>query len=230
VDTRSEERVKRDKIPVLASDAEGNPPRVSGVDWDSFDETWKYNVGREALAPNFSKYINLPKDTVKEVYKNYHKSMDETRLTDGEFIALVKRIREPGYKTLNIMYQVGNVEMKRFKAIQKKGINDSKVMGSDFDLWHGLADKVSDQAVKETFFGDVYQTFQEPEFIFSEKIPVKSTQEKILHFVKNTKNGKKIKIIVHVRTVSNGQTSMRIRTIGHSEYKYTGDNYDEITW
>jgi hypothetical protein len=76
----------------------------------------------------------------------------------------------------------------------------------------------------------VYRTLQEPEFIFFEKIPAKSRQEKIFHFVKDTKDGKKIKIIVHVRIGKDGKTSMRIRTMGHAEYDYTGGNYVEIKW
>jgi hypothetical protein len=154
VTTKSEHGAERDGVKVLQSDADGNPPAISGADWDAFDPTWQYNPALEALAPNFSKYTNLPKESIKQIYGAYHQSMNGTRLTEGEFTTLVKSIREPSYKTLNIMYQVGNVETKRFQAMQKEGVTDSKVMGTDFDLWHGLADKVSDQIIDEQFFGE----------------------------------------------------------------------------
>jgi hypothetical protein len=156
--------------------------------------------------------------------------MNNTRLTEGEFTTLVKRIREPGYKTLNVMYQIGNLEEKRFQALQKQGVRDCKIMATDFDLWHGLADKVSEQAVEEQFLGDLYQTIQEPQFVFFEKTGTKSTQEQIYHFVKDTKDRKKIKIIVHARTLADGQSAMQIRTIGHYAYDYTGAKYVEIKW
>lgn len=231
VDTRSEDRAKREKLPVLASDEEGNPPQIIGVDWKQFaDQTWKYNVGREALAPNFKKYTNIPKNAIKQVYANYHQNMNETRLTESEFKTIIKRTNEADYKTLNIMYQVGNLESRRFLALQKAGVQDSKIMATDYDLWHGTGDKNTKQKIPETLFDMVYQLLQEPECIFLEKTPGKSTQEKVFHFVKDTKDGKKIKIIVHVRTLANGQTAMQIRTMGYAEYDYSGGNYVEIKW
>jgi hypothetical protein len=156
--------------------------------------------------------------------------MNETRLTESEFKTIIKRTNEADYKTLNIMYQVGNLESRRFLALQKAGVQDSKIMATDYDLWHGTGDKNTKQKIPETLFDMVYQLLQEPECIFLEKTPGKSTQEKVFHFVKDTKDGKKIKIIVHVRTLANGQTAMQIRTMGYAEYDYSGGNYVEIKW
>jgi hypothetical protein len=67
VTTKSEHSAARDGVEVLQSDANGNPPSISGMDWDSFDPTWQYNPSREALASNFGKFERLktyptPKD------------------------------------------------------------------------------------------------------------------------------------------------------------------------
>jgi uncharacterized protein with gpF-like domain len=227
VTSESVSGAERDGIEVLSSDKDGKLPVVEDKDgkpinWEKFaDPEWKYNVGREALAPNFNKYTNFPKETLKQICRNYHKDMNNTRLTEGEFTTLMKRIREPGYKTLNVMYQIGNLEEKRFQALQKQGVRDSKIMATDFDLWQGK--------VPEQLFDKLYRLLQEPETIFEQK-DIKSTQERILHFVKETKDGKKIKVIVHVRTLENGQTAMQIQAMGYANYDYTGKNYVEIKW
>jgi hypothetical protein len=192
------------------------------------DPTWAYNVGREALAPNFNKYHNLPQNTLKRIYASYHKSMDKTKTTQGEFKKIIERTNDADYKPLNINYQVGNLEMNRFEVMRDAGVHDSKIMATDHDLWHGVGDKNAKQKIPEKLFNELYRMFQEPEHIYRKKIPLKSTQEQIFHLVKDTKDGKKIKIIVHVRTLKNGQTSMQVRTLGYAEYDYTGENYERI--
>jgi SPP1 gp7 family putative phage head morphogenesis protein len=219
VTTKSEAGAERDGIKVGDSTTETLP---------EIDGTWAYNPGREALAPNFSKYNNLPRNTVNRIYKNYHRSMNNTRLTEGEFKTLVKRTNEADYKRNNILYQVGNLEMERFEAMRDAGIHDSKIMATDHDLWHGTGQKNTKQKIPEKLFNELYTTFQEPEHIYRERAPARPTQEQIFHLVKDTGDGKKIKIIVHVRTLGNGQTSMQVRTLGHAEYDYTGENYEKI--
>jgi hypothetical protein len=236
VTTKSVSGAKRDGIETLTSGPSGEPPEIKDtqgtpLDWSSFgDPTWKYNAGREALAPNFNQYVNLPKETVTEAQARYHRDMNQTRLTEGELRTIIKRMHEADYKTLNILYQVGNVESKRFAAMQKTGVQDSKIMATDFDLRHGTGNKTEHQKIPERLFDVLYQQLQEPEYIFQERVPEKASQEKIFHFVKDTKDGKKIKIIVHVRTLKNGQTSMRVRTMGYAEYDYTGNQYVAIKW
>ncbi|MDR2433342.1 MAG: hypothetical protein LBD47_02085, partial [Treponema sp.] len=219
VTTKSEAGAERDGIKPGDSTKETLP---------EIDETWAYNAGREALAPNFNKYKNLPRDTLNRIYKNYHRSMNNTRLSEGEFKTLIKRTNEADYKPLNVNYQAGNLEMKRFEAMRDAGVRDSKIMATDHDLWHGTGNKNVKQKIPEKLFSELYTTFQEPEHIYREKAPARSTQEQIFHLVKDTKDGKKIKIVVHVRTLGNGQTSMRVRTLGHAEYDYTGKNYETI--
>ncbi|MDR2446067.1 MAG: hypothetical protein LBD58_02050 [Treponema sp.] len=192
------------------------------------DETWAYNAGREALAPNFNRYKNLPQDTVKQIYANCRKSMDATKTTKGEFKKIIERANEADYKTLNVNYEVGNLDGGRFAAMRKAGVMDSKIMAADHDLWHGASDKNARQKIPERLFDELYTTFQEPEHIYREKTPLKPTQEQIFHLVKDTGGGKKIKIIVHVRTLGSGQTSMQARTMGHIEHDYTGGDYEKI--
>ncbi|MDR1352334.1 MAG: phage head morphogenesis protein, partial [Treponema sp.] len=219
VTTKSEAGAERDGIKAGDSTTETLP---------EIDETWSYNPGREALAPNFNSYKNLPQDTLNAIYKNYHRSVNNTRLSKGEFNTLIKRTNEADYKPLNINYEVGNLEGSRFEAMRKAGIRDSKIMATDHDLWHGAGDKNAKQKIPEKLFNELYTTFQEPEHIYREKIPLKSTQERIFHLIKDTGDGKKIKIIVHVKTLGNGQTSMQVRTVGHIKHDYTGNNYEKI--
>ncbi|MDR0556334.1 MAG: hypothetical protein LBG43_00465 [Treponema sp.] len=221
VTTKSEAGAERDGIKAGDSAKETLP---------EIDETWAYNAGREALAPNFSKYKNLPEETRKQIYANYRKSMDKTKTTRGEFKKIIERANEADYKPLNINYEVGNLGGNRFEAMRKAGVMDSKIMATDHDLWHGTGDKNARQKVPENLFNDVYETLQEPEKIFREIKAAHPEQEKIFHLVKETRGGKKIKIIVHVRTLKNGGTTMQMRTIGYADYDYTGANYDEIKW
>lgn len=221
VTTKSEAGAKREGITVGDSTKETLP---------EIDETWAYNVGREALAPNFSKYENLPQDTVKHIYAHYRKSMDTTKTTKGEFRKIIERANEADYKPLNINYEVGNLEGNRFAAMRKAGVMDSKIMATDHDLHHSTGHKNAKQKVPESLFDDVYTMLQEPEKIFREIHPARPGQEKVFHLVKETKGGKKIKIIVHVKTLKTGQTTMQVRTIGYADYDYTGANYDELKW
>jgi uncharacterized protein with gpF-like domain len=221
VTTKSEAGAGREGIAVKDS---------AGTDLPEIDPTWAYNPGREALAANFNKYGNLPKEAVTEAQAKYNRDMNNTRLTEGEFAALIKRTNEADFKKLNINYQVGCLEEKRFKALRKADVFDPKIMATDYDLWHGTGDKNTKQKVPEEYFGDIYKTLREPEFIYREKVPAKARQERILHLVKVTGGGKKIKIVVHVKKIGNNRTAMRVRTIGYADYEYKGNNYDEIKW
>jgi hypothetical protein len=221
VTTKSESGAARDGIKAGGSATETLP---------EIDETWMYNPGREALAPNFNKYKNLPQDTAKQIYVNYRKSMDATKTTKGEFKKIIERANEADYKPLNINYEIGNLEDGRFAAMRKAGVTDSKIMATDHDLYHSTGHKNAKQKVPESLFNDVYETLQEPEKIFQEIIPAHPGQEKIFHLIKETKGGRKIKIIVHVKTLKTGGTAMQVRTMGYADYDYTGANYDELKW
>jgi len=91
VTTKSEHGAERDGVKVLQSGADGNPPAISGEDWSKFDPTWKYNPGRESLAPNFDKYDNLKKyptskdekPVLTQVMARYQTDMNKTRMTQG---------------------------------------------------------------------------------------------------------------------------------------------------
>ncbi|GAB6392326.1 MAG: phage head morphogenesis protein [Treponematales bacterium] len=97
VTTESEYEAKNNGREVCSSGEDGEEPDIPGVDWDKFDPTWKYNSGREALAPNFDKYEHLPENTLKDIYATYRNTMDNTRLTEGEFRILLRRTNEADY-------------------------------------------------------------------------------------------------------------------------------------
>jgi hypothetical protein len=217
VTTKSESGAERDGIVVGDSSGETLP---------EIDPTWKYNPGREALAPNFNKYQNLPQDALKQVYAKYHKSMDNTRLTGGEFKTLVKRTNEADYKPLNVEYQVGNLERERFEAIRKKNVPDSKIMSTDSQLKHATSDKNAGQKIPERLFDDVYELLQEPEAIYEEA--VQNKLYRVFHFVKDMKDGKKLKAILHQTTLGKSATALQIRSLGYAQYEYTGAQYEKV--
>jgi uncharacterized protein with gpF-like domain len=197
-----------------------------GMALPEIDKTWAYNPGREALAPNFSKYKNLPGETLKQIYKNYHQSMDNTKMTAGEFKTLLKRTNEADYKPLNVNYQVGNLEEERFKAIRKAGIHDSKIMAADSDLRHGTGDKDAKQKIPESLVDDLYKAVNEPDNIYEEI--VKNKLYRVFHFVKDTKDGKKIKVLLHTLKPDKIQTALKVTTSGHSTYEYKDSKYKKV--
>jgi SPP1 gp7 family putative phage head morphogenesis protein len=217
VTTKSEAGAEREGIEVGDSGKET---------LEEIDETWAYNPGREALAPNFNKYKNLPRDTLNRIYKNYHRSMNNTRLSEGEFKTLIKRTNEADYKRNHIMYQVGNLEAKRYAVMRNAGVQDSKIMATDDDVWHGTGDKNVKQKVPETLFTDLYETINEPENIYEEIS--KGKVYRVFHFVKDTKDGKKIKVLLHTLRLGKTQTALKITTLGYSTYDYKDKKYRKI--
>ncbi|MDR0761156.1 MAG: hypothetical protein LBF74_13780 [Treponema sp.] len=232
--TKSVSGAERDGIEVLHSDDKGNPPPMQDkdgnpVDWKTFaDGTWKYNVGREALAPNFRKYTNVPDDALKQMYKAFSKSMDNTRLTQGEFKTLVRRTNEKDYLKMGINYQVGNLEEKRFDALKKHNVFDSKIMSTDERLWHGTGDKNNEQKIPERLFDDVYETLQTPESIYEEDVSALKNNYRVFHFIKDTKDGKKIKVVLYQRNLKNSATALQLRSMGYSTYEYVDGKHKKI--
>jgi SPP1 gp7 family putative phage head morphogenesis protein len=59
VDTESEHSAEKAGIKVEDS---------KNITLPEIDPAWAYNVGREALAPNFSRYQNLPQNALRQIY------------------------------------------------------------------------------------------------------------------------------------------------------------------
>jgi SPP1 gp7 family putative phage head morphogenesis protein len=215
--SKSVSGAERDGVEILHSDKDGNPPPVQNpdgtpVDWNSFSpKEWKYNPGREALAPNFDSYKNIPKETLSELKADYHKKMDEIRPTESEFVTLMNKYNEKDYRPLNFLLNVGNLEAARFERMQQEGVADSKIMAFDHDLHHGTADKIERQHVTRDMFKTVYQTIQKPDRIYFEIGSEKSKMGKAYHFVKNSGDGNVIKVFLRYKSKLN---AMKITTIG----------------
>jgi hypothetical protein len=217
VTTESEHSAEREGITVEDS---------KNITLPEIDPAWKYNVGREALAPNFNKYTNLPRDAVKDIYARYRNNMDGTRITKGEFQTLIKRTNEADYKPLNIHYQIGNLEAERFEALRKKGVADSKIMAADSRLRHGTGQKNKGQKVPERLFEELYETLQSPESIYEAEGRDKPYRE--FHFVKDTNDGKKLKAVLQHKRLGKNATALQLTTIGYAQYEYTGGQYEKI--
>jgi hypothetical protein len=152
--------------------------------------------------------------------------MDGTRMTEGEFKTLAKRANEEGCKPLDILYQAGNLEAERYGTLRKAGIPDSKIMATDRDLRHGTGAKTDRQKIPESLFDEIYKLLQEPEMIYEENKG--DRPYKTFHFVKDMKDGKKLKIVLYQRKLKDGFTSLKITTMGYGDYEYTGKKYKKI--
>jgi len=236
--TLSESGAEREGIEILKSDADGNPPALvdgsgNAVDWNKFaPPEWKYNPGREALAPNFNSYSNLAnyrmddgKTALEHVIKNYRQDMDNTRMTEGEFDTLIRRMDKKEYYPLGILYQVGNLETSRHEAMMNAGVFDSKIMAQDTDLHHGTAVKINTQRIPNEFLGDLYPTIQKPERIYEETELQHKRQGRVFHFLKNTGDGKVLKIVLNQRQET---LALKIKTLAWVEDEYGQQKYKKI--
>ena len=228
----SEHEAEKADLAVEHSDDSGNPPDIAGVDWNTFDPTWKYNPAREALAPNFSTYKNLAKikgedgkSILSHVTESYRKSMEGTKLTKGEFNVLAKRINKKDYVPQNILYQVGNLDAERFEVMQDAGVTDCKIIASDKDLYHGIADKNAKQRIPETLFEDLYDSFQKPDAIYENTEPDIKDAGREFHFIKNMEDGKILKTVLKQL---GKDFSLRIKTTGYIVYDYNDPVYKKI--
>jgi hypothetical protein len=129
---------------------------------------------------------------------------------------------------MNINYQVGNLDRQRHESMMKAGVVDSKIMATDRALYHGTANKsrrTSDQNVPTGELKHIYQILQTPEKIFEETSGKRPQQGRIFHFVKDTHDGKVIKVLVEQKTPN---TALQIVTIGKVEDHYGEAMYKRI--
>ncbi|GHV90839.1 phage morphogenesis protein [Spirochaetia bacterium] len=238
VTTLSESGASLEGVEILSSDDDGNPPHLTdrqgnAVDWNNFaPEAWRYNPGRESVAPNFSTYKNLAnyrmedgRTALRHVVDRYREDMDGTRMTGGEFKVLVNRMEEKDYTPQNIIYQVGNLNAPRHEAMMKAGVDDSKIMATDLALYHGTADKNIGQKVPASRFDELYQTMQMPERIYENAQPRSSRFGREFHFVKSTQDGKVLKVVLRQKMPT---TALRVITVGWVEDQYGQGSFKKI--
>jgi hypothetical protein len=151
------------------------------------------------------------KTALSHVTEKYRSAMDNTRLTQAEFNALVKRMDKKDYTPQNILYQVGNLDGARFEVMRIAGVADSKIMSRDDDLHHGTADKNAAQKIPERLFNALYETLQTPEAIYENTSPDYPNAGREFHFVKDTKDGKVLKVVLKQLQKA---FSLRIKTMG----------------
>ena len=237
--TLSEAGAEREGIEVLKSDPDGNPPAMidrngSAVDWKNFaPPEWKYNPGKEALAPNFGSYKGLANCTMPDgrsalshAVERYRKDMDETRLSENEFKVLLDRVQQADYTPNDVPLQVGNLENLRHKAMAKKaGVLDSKVMAAARELRHGTLAKIEKQEVPKDQQGLLYDMFSSPERIYENLKPKSPHLGREFHFVNDGHDGKVIKMIFRQQ---NQNMALRLETIGKVEDHYAAAQYARI--
>jgi uncharacterized protein with gpF-like domain len=190
VNTESEHNAEKAGIKVADS---------KDITLPKIDQTWAYNVGREALAPNFAKYKNLDKETLKAVQEKYRRDMEGNKISFGELKKLKDAMEAKDYqfeKKQAINRQVGSLDKARQDAM---GVNDCKIMATDERIRHAFRQK-GKATVLDRYFEDAYKSLQEPEIIYEEKTPRHQEAARVFHFVKKTKDGKIINAILHKRT------------------------------
>jgi hypothetical protein len=215
VTTESEHGAEKNGIAVEKSE---------GMTLPEIDGTWAYNAGREALAPNFSKYTNLPKDTLAAVREKYRTDMENTKMSFGQFQKLKGAMEAKDYrfeKKRAINYQAGNLDKARQEAMS---VNDSKVMASEERIYHGLIAKNAKQKIPPELVGDAYKTISAPEEIYENTAPKHKEAGREFHFVKKLKGGKIISIVVRKLN----DTALKIITMGVTGDEHNGKNFKKI--
>jgi uncharacterized protein with gpF-like domain len=195
-----------------------------GITLPEIDGTWAYNAGREALAPNFSKYTNLPKDTLAAAKEKYRADMEKTKLSFGQLKKLKDAMEAKDYrfeKKRAVNYQVGNLDKARQTAMDA---DDSKIMASEERIYHGLVAKAENQKIKEGRMADVYKAISEPEEIYENTAPNHKEFGREFHFVKKLKDGKIINIVLRKL---NG-TALKIITMGEIDDHHKSAKYKKI--
>jgi hypothetical protein len=165
------------------------------------------------------------KTALAHVTEKYRDTMDRTRLTQAEFNVLVKRMGKKDYTPQNILYQVGNLDGPRFEAMRKAGVDDSKIMSRDDDLYHGTADKNAAQKIPERLFDELYGTLQTPEAIYENTNPDYPSAGREFHFVKDTKDGKVLRVVLKQLQKT---FSLRIKTMGWVSGQNQGEQFERI--
>ncbi|MBN2536390.1 MAG: hypothetical protein JXB88_26135 [Spirochaetales bacterium] len=222
----SEEEARQRGFEVLATGPGGNLPAIADaqgnpVDWNKFaPPEWQYNPGLEAFAPDFKSYENLAgyrmsdgRTALDHVIENYHTGMNMTRMTEGEFVTLLKNTGDDEIAKY-ILYQTGNLDQESFQALQKAGIQDSKIMATVESLYNGN--------IPGELFSLLYRTLQTPGKIYENTEP-SSPGSREFSFIYDAKDGRMIEIVL----VCKKNTALRVVGVGVTD-RYPGGNYKEI--
>ena len=215
VTTESEQGAEKNGITV---------EKPEGMKLPEIDGTWAYNAGREALAPNFDRYTNLPRDALAAVREKYRADTENTKLSFGQLKKLKDAMEAKDYKYEKrraISYQAGNLDRARQEAMR---VNDSKVMASEERIYHGLADKTAKQGIPPELAGDAYKTISAPEEIYENTAPEHKEAGREFHFVKKVEGWKIINIVLRKRE----DTALKITTMGVTADGHNGKNFKKI--
>ena len=78
----------------------------------------------------------------------------------------------------------------------------------------------------QKLFDELYELLQRPESIYEES--VKNKLYRVFHFVKDMKDGKKLKVLLHTSRNKNSMTALQVRTMGYAEYEYKDGIFTKI--
>lgn len=130
---------------------------------------WRYNPGKEAYAPDFSKYNYLKKaiapdgkSILSHVKDAYAASMRESRLGAGEWKTWTNRVLESGYGAQVIPVLAGVAPETTTDEI------DPKLMLTDTTIRHGQR-QGKQKALPKDDLSALYDTINDPDGIYQEK-------------------------------------------------------------
>jgi hypothetical protein len=218
VSTESEASAKKEGIETGDSCNETLP---------EIDKTWAYNVGQNALAPNFDKYTQLPERLRETLREQYRRDIEKFKTTADELKTLRDEIaqRKPPLDddlppNDPKLYLAGNIDKARQEAM---GIDDSKIMITGYRIYHSFTEKNAKQAIPQELFNDLNKLIQEPDYIYKKNNPDNPALDDEFHFSKRYGGGKNRKILNVVLRKAEGYT-LRIITMG-----FTGDGHKDKT-
>jgi hypothetical protein len=155
----------------------------------------------------------------------YQQDMNKTRMTQGEFTTLLRRMDKQETKIQAINYQVGNIAEPQHQALMNVGVMDSKVMAMASQLGHGSGGKNTRQKVPAELYDDLYQTIQQPESIYENTALNNSALGREFHFTKKTKGGKILNVVLRLKDIT---TALRLITMGWMPDMHGSGGYKKI--
>jgi hypothetical protein len=141
----------------------------------------------------------------------YQQDMNKTRMTQGEFTTLLRRMDKRETKIQAINYQIGNLAEPQHQALMNVGVMDSKIMAMANQLGHGSGNKNAEQKVPAELYGALYQSIQEPEAIYENTAPDNPRHGREFHFTKKTKDGKILNVVLRLKDIT---TALQLITMG----------------
>ena len=148
----------------------------------SVPQEWRYSPGREAFAPDFSRYQNLAnhfaedgKSVLRHVKDSYRDGLEEYKMSEGEWKTWSDRVLDDEYGIQHVQVLGGVLN----RDVHRKIDQDPKMMVTDKALRHGSRpQKPNDKQLPRDAVEGLPKGFSNPSMVFRQR-----DDERIWHFV-----------------------------------------------